>query len=243
MILPKLRQLLFEPSLDYVAVKIPIFPFNKFPTSSTRLGPQMRSVGEVLALGGSFNEAFQKALRSLELGLEIPELSQLKTTPYDVTMSYLRDRLSDQQELSLLTCMEALRQGMSTKDIFELTKITPWFLDQVSEIVEVEQDLKKDADLLFENFSFYKSLGLSDKHLALLTNKSQKDILEYRHINNIFPVFKAVDTCSGEFNAETPYFYSTYAEENEAISLGKQGRAIAIMGSGPNRIGVLLGHS
>jgi len=227
----------FEPTLDYVAIKIPIFPFNKFPTSSRKLGPQMRSVGEVLALGGNFNEAFLKALRSLELGLEIPELSQLKTTPYDVTLSYLRERLGDQQELSLLTCVEALRQGMSRDDIYELTKITPWFLDQVSEIVEIEQDLKKEPEILNENLVFYKSLGFSDKHLAFLTNKSQKDILSYRHDKNIFPVFKAVDTCSGEFNAETPYFYSTYAQENEAISLGKNGRAIAIMGSGPNRIG------
>ncbi|MFT6071425.1 MAG: carbamoyl-phosphate synthase large subunit [Bacteriovoracaceae bacterium] len=227
----------FEPSLDYVAVKIPIFPFNKFPTSSRKLGPQMRSVGEVLALGGCFNEAFLKALRSLELGLEIPELAQLKTTPFDVTMSYLRERLLDQQELCLLTVMEAMRQGMSQTDIHEHSKITPWFLDQVGELIEVEQDLKKSPELLYENFSFYKSLGFSDKHLAFLTNKAQKDILTYRHENNIFPVFKAVDTCSGEFNAETPYFYSTYAEENEAVSLGANGRAVAIMGSGPNRIG------
>lgn len=227
----------FEPSLDYVAVKIPIFPFNKFPTSSTKLGPQMRSVGEVLALGGSFNEAFLKALRSLELGLEIPELSQLKTTPYEVSMSYLRERLADQQELSLLTCMEGFRQDLSTAELFELTKITPWFLDQVSEVIEIEQELKKSPELLYKNFRFYKSVGLSDKHLALLTNNAQKDLLAYRHENDIFPVFKAVDTCSGEFNALTPYFYSTYAEENEASSLGKIGRAIAILGSGPNRIG------
>lgn len=227
----------FEPTLDYVALKIPIFPFNKFPTSSRKLGPQMRAVGEVLALGGNFNEAWLKALRSLELGLEIPELAQLKTTPYDVTMSYLRERLIDQQELSLLTCMEALRQGMKKEDIFDLTKISPWFLDQVEEIVQVEQDLKQNPSALYEDFTYYKSLGMSDKHLAYLTNQSQKDILKYRHDKNIFPVFKAVDTCSGEFNAETPYFYSTYSSENEAHSLGEQGRAIAIMGSGPNRIG------
>jgi carbamoyl-phosphate synthase large subunit len=122
----------FEPTLDYVAIKVPIFPFSKFPTSSRRLGPQMRSVGEVLALAGSFNEAFLKALRSLEIGLEIPSITQLKQTPIDLTREYLEDRLSVPQELCLLSVLDALRNGFSVEEIYNLTHITPWFIDQMN---------------------------------------------------------------------------------------------------------------
>ena len=223
----------FEPTLDYVALKIPVFPFNKFPTSSNILGPQMRAVGEVLALGSSFNEAYLKALRSLENGLEIPMMSQLKNAPIVIDEEYLRKRLSTPRELCLLTVMEALRIGLSTKEIFSLTQITPWFIEQMKEIISMENICREK---LFEESNFYeaKALGFSDKYLAYLSNKGQSDILTYRFENKIFPIYKAVDTCSGEFQAETPYFYSTYQNENEATSLGN---AYAILGSGPNRIG------
>ena len=229
----------FEPTLDYVALKIPIFPFNKFPSSSKTLGPQMRSVGEVLALGGSFNEAFLKALRALEMGLEIPSLSQLKSTPVDMDIDYIRERLKTPNELSLLTVLEALRAGMSVDEIHDHSKITKWFIEQIELIVSAELNMKKEKNI-FKNadtFLEIKKTGFSDKHIAFLTNKSQKDILAFRFQHNIFPVYKAVDTCSGEFTAETPYFYSTYAEENEAISLSQKGKSVAILGSGPNRIG------
>ena len=236
----------FEPTLDYVALKIPIFPFNKFPSSSQTLGPQMRSVGEVLALGGNFTEAFLKALRALEMGLEVPTLSQLKSTPVELDRDYILRRLKTSSELCLLTVLEALRIGTSKEEIFKHSKITPWFIDQMSVIVEAEKKLKhethhshthKELNMDKEEFLQYKTLGFSDKHLALMTNRSQKEILEYRFKQDIFPVYKAVDTCSGEFLAETPYFYSTYAEENEAQSLSKLGKSVAILGSGPNRIG------
>jgi carbamoyl-phosphate synthase large subunit len=229
----------FEPTLDYVALKIPIFPFSKFPSSSRTLGPQMRSVGEVLALGGSFTEAFLKALRALEMGFEIPSLSQLKTTPVDMDLDYITKRLKTASQLSLLTVLEALRAGMSVEEIYSHSKITKWFIEQMSLIVQAEIKLKAQKDLLSspQNILEYKKLGLSDKHIALLSNKSQKEILEYRFLHKLFPVYKAVDTCSGEFLAETPYFYSTYAEENEAHSLSKKGKSVAILGSGPNRIG------
>lgn len=236
----------FEPTLDYVALKIPIFPFNKFPSSSQTLGPQMRSVGEVLALGGSFNEAFLKALRALEMGLEVPSLSQLKNAPVELNREYLIKRLSTANELSLLTVLEALRFGMTKQEIFDITKITHWFIDQMILLVEAEKKLKhdvsishahKDMNMEREEFVDYKKLGFSDKHLAFMMDRSQKEILEYRFKHNIFPVYKAVDTCSGEFPAETPYFYSTYAEENEAESLSLKGKSVAILGSGPNRIG------
>lgn len=229
----------FEPTLDYVALKIPIFPFSKFPSSSKTLGPQMRSVGEVLALGGSFNEAFLKALRALEMGLEIPSLTQLKTTPLDMDLDYIKKRLSTANELSLLTVLEALRAGMSVDEIYGLSKITKWFIEQMELVVVAEKNLKAEKNIFKTPATVrtYKILGFSDKHIALLTNKSQKDILEYRFQQNIFPVYKAVDTCSGEFIAQTPYFYSTYAEENEAQSLSAKGKSVAILGSGPNRIG------
>jgi carbamoyl-phosphate synthase large subunit len=229
----------FEPTLDYVALKIPIFPFNKFPSSTRTLGPQMRSVGEVLALGGSFNEAFLKALRALEMGLEIPSLSQLKSTPIDMDREYLIDRLKTANELSLLTVLEAKRAGISTEEIYNISKITPWFIEQMDLICDVENQIAKSNNIFEENKLFLaaKKSGLSDKYIAFLSNKTQKEILEYRFKNNFFPVFKAVDTCSGEFNALTPYFYSTYAEYNEASSLSQNGKAIAILGSGPNRIG------
>lgn len=230
----------FEPTLDYVAIKIPIFPFNKFPTSSQILGPQMRSVGEVLALGGSFNEAFLKALRSLESGLEIPSLNQLKTVPVNLDEEYLLNRLKNPYQLSLLTVLEALRVGINIDKIYNITKITPWFISQMSLIRDLETSIKNSPDEFFNNAQKLKECkfnGFSDKYLALLMGKPQKDLFHKRKEFNLFPVYKAVDTCSGEFKALTPYFYSTYCEFNEAHSLTKQGRSMAILGSGPNRIG------
>lgn len=229
----------FEPTLDYVAVKIPVFPFNKFPSSSQELGPSMRSVGEVLALGGSFIESFMKALRACELGLEIPKLSQLKTTPFSLDKKYIEERLTQKRELSLLTCLEALRFGMGVNEINSKTKITKWFIEQVKLFHHYEVSLEKDHNLINdpEMLWYYKSLGFSDKYLAHLTDKRQENILSMRFENKIFPVYKAVDTCSGEFQALTPYFYSTYSQENEAEALSKSNKAVAIFGSGPNRIG------
>lgn len=235
----KISPVAFEPTLDYVALKIPLFPFDKFPTSSQQLGPQMRSVGEVLALGSSFNEAFMKALRSLETGLEIPSLSQLKTTPADMSKDYLVQRLKSSRELCLLTVLEALRAGVTVEEVHNLSHISTWFIEQMNLIVNAENEIKNDDAILdsMDRFIEYKKLGFSDKYLAFLTNKGQADILAYRTENNVFPIYRAVDTCSGEFNALTPYFYSTYGKMNEAQSLSKNSRSIAIMGSGPNRIG------
>jgi len=235
----KVSPVAFEPTLDYVALKIPIFPFHKFPTSSTTLGPQMRSVGEVLALGGNFNEVFLKALRSLEMGLEIPSLTQLNSTPVDMSEDYIRKRLKTPQQLSLLTVLEAIRMGISKEEIHDLCKISPWFIAQMEQIVECERQFQEKVDPLQskEEFIQFKKQGLSDKYLALLKDWPQKKIFDYRMVEKISPIFKAVDTCAGEFNAETPYFYSTYADQNEAVPLSSKGRSIIVMGSGPNRIG------
>ena len=229
----------FEPTLDYVAVKIPIFPFDKFPTSSQILGPSMRSVGEVLALGGSFNEAFFKALRALEMGLEIPELAQLKTAPVDVNVDYLKERLLAPRQLGLLTALEALRRGISVEEICETSKITPWFVEQMEKVRLTEKEIVAEPERLFqrESFAKFKGMGLSDKYLAYLSNKGQSEIFQFRADHQLFPAYKAVDTCAGEFEARTPYFYSTYtAKQNEAHALSKE-NSVVILGSGPNRIG------
>ena len=236
----KVSPVAFEPTLDYVAVKIPIFPFNKFPMSSKVLGPQMKSVGEVLALGGNFNEAFMKALRSLEIGLELPHLSRLSfVKEKKMTVSFIKERLSTTYQLSLLTAMEGYRLGMTTKNISLISKIDSWFLRQVEQIVVNEKEISTKINvnnISKEDMIFYKGIGFSDKHLALLLGSRQEDIFMYRMENNIRSVFKAVDTCSGEFSAKTPYFYSTYASStNEAKPIGRKG--IVVMGSGPNRIG------
>lgn len=230
----------FEPTLDYVAIKIPIFPFNKFPTSSKTLGPQMRSVGEVLSLAGSFNEAFLKALRSLETGLEIPSLTQLRTTPVEITTEYIKQRMATPSQLSLLSVLEALRLGLSVDEIYQTTNITPWFIDQMREIALAESNLKNDPHCIEnpEILREYKKIGFCDKYIALLATKTQSDILQLRMDHKVFPIYKAVDTCSGEFSALTPYFYSTFSQVNEAISLNQKGeKSVAILGSGPNRIG------
>lgn len=227
----------FEPTQDYVALKIPVFPFEKFPSSSRALGPQMRSVGEVLAIGGSFNEAFLKAMRSLELGLEIPHLNRLKTSPLVTNIEYLRARLQKPQELSLLSAYEAQRRGLTSDEIFNLSRITPWFLEQNNILVEAEQTLEKSQGVP-ENETLLeaKLLGFSDKYLALLSRTTQEEILQARLKNKITPTFKAVDTCSGEFHALTPYYYSTFGRACEAKPF-EHDKRVVIMGSGPNRIG------
>lgn len=234
----KVSPVVFEPTLDYVAVKIPIFPFSKFPSSTQVLGPQMRSVGEALGLGGSFNEAFLKALRSLEIGLEIPTLKQLKHTPIDMDKNYIRNQLKRSHQLCLVTVMDALRMGISPEEVFELSAITPWFTKQMMHILAMESEVQNSDKILdAETLKELKKSGFSDKHIAFLKNTSQEGIFKMRQEHNITPTYKAVDTCSGEFNALTPYFYSTYANENEAQSLSLKDKSVAILGSGPNRIG------
>lgn len=234
----KVSPVVFEPTLDYVAVKIPIFPFSKFPSSTQVLGPQMRSVGEALALGGSFNEAFLKALRSLEIGLEIPTLKQLKQTPIDMDEEYLREQLKSSRQLCLVTVLDAIRAGISAEEIYKLSKITPWFTKQMIKICEMEEHLAQEDVTLEPNLLKELKLGgFSDKHIAYLKNTSQESVFRLRQEHDIRPTYKAVDTCSGEFAAVTPYFYSTYASQNEAKSLSLHDKSVAILGSGPNRIG------
>ncbi len=233
----KASSVAFEPTLDYIAIKIPIFPFSKFPTSSQRLGPKMRSVGEVLSLGSNFNEAFLKALRSLEMGFEIPQISQLPGTPIEINKEYIKERLKGSKQLSLLTVLEGLRLGLMTEEINNLTAIDPWFIEKMQELKRAEDNISNIDIFDPKIFIDYKILGFSDKYLSMLTKKTPYEILEFRFKYKLFPNYRAVDTCSGEFNAITPYFYSTYFGQNEATPLKENGKSIVIFGSGPNRIG------
>ena len=225
----------FEPTQDYVAIKVPLFPFQKFPRSKRLLDTQMKSVGEVLAIGSNFNEALFKAFRGLETGLEIPRLSYLNDPTFISSQTGIKQRLSEFRELSLLTVLEALRNNFSKDDIANLSKIDSWFIDRVAEFHWLEKALiNNKIELNGTNLRTLKLNGFTDKYIALISNKAEKEVFELRDKFQIKPSFRAVDTCSGEFHAETPYFYSTYETYNESEPLGN---SIVITGSGPNRIG------
>ncbi|WP_417734343.1 carbamoyl-phosphate synthase large subunit [Rosistilla oblonga] len=231
----------FEPSIDYVVTKIPRFAFEKFPEADPTLMTQMKSVGETMAIGRTFKESFQKALRGLEVGAfgfgggskdmwggesqpDRDEVIAKLSTPNAERIFYLR---------------YALKMGMTIEEIFELTKIDRWFLDQLQQIVEHENFLLQAGSL--ESLSpadlkYTKQLGFSDRQLAIFFDSSELKVREYRKEQGVRAVFKSVDTCAAEFEAFTPYYYSTYEDENEAPPKGDKKR-IMILGGGPNRIG------
>jgi len=223
----------FEPTLDYCVVKIPRWTFEKFPETPDELTTSMRSVGETMAIGRTFKEAFQKGMRSLEIGR-----FGLGADGKDIFPS--PDKNEIEQKLSIPNSQRifyiryALQQGFSMDDIFEITHIDRWFLFQIKQIVDMEKQIQEnpcDTDII-ENA---KQLGFSDHQIAHLMNVSPEKIVQIRHENSIFPVYKLVDTCAAEFQAATPYYYSTYEEENEArITTIKK---VVILGGGPNRIG------
>ncbi|PYQ34640.1 MAG: carbamoyl phosphate synthase large subunit [Acidobacteria bacterium] len=226
----------FEPTIDYVVVKIPRFAFEKFRKTPPVLGLSMQSVGEAMAIGRTFNEALQKGLRSLEInaaGLEP------RGTPRQAIPELLRTPGPER----IFAIGDAFRAGMSVEDVQALSAIDPWFLREIEEIVEMEREIRgaagfsppagglKAAAPLFR----WKQNGFSDKQIAALTNRTERDVREERQRAGIRPVYKRVDTCAAEFEASTPYLYSTYERENEAEPTGR--RKVMILGSGPNRIG------
>ena len=223
----------FEPSIDYVVTKIPRFTFEKFPQTDSTLTTQMKSVGEAMAIGRTFKESLNKALRSLEIGLS--GLDPVELSDKDTLLADLK-RPHDNR---LLLIAEALRRKMlSLEEIHQLTRIDPWFLFHIEEIVHFEDELKKagsldkiDPLMLREA----KSMGFSDKTLATLFHMKEQDVSQYRQNHHIHPVYKMVDTCAAEFEAFTPYLYSTYDEEDESHPTRK--KKIIILGGGPNRIG------
>ncbi len=224
----------FEPTLDYVVVKIPKWQFEKFPGADESLGPQMKSVGEVMAIGRTFKEALQKGIRALDTGkkpgsekIEPKILTQRLVTPHPERLSYVR---------------YALRQGHTVKQLAKMTSIDPWFLDQLKEITDMQLELEKHpfesvpAEVLHEA----KRMGFSDNRLAniwrLDNGKGSAEKLRHlRKKNKVQPVYKRVDPCAAEFESFTPYLYSTYEEEDEATPTKK--KKVIILGSGPNRIG------
>lgn len=218
----------FEPTIDYVVVKIPRFNIDKFPESGKSRGPKMRSIGEVMSMGRTFPEALQKAIRSLELGKE--GLSGYESIP----LSELKAILSAQGALQIFAVGEAFRRNMTLEEVHTLTHIDPWFLDQIARIIQKE--IRIPALPSFQDdLKDYKRWGFSDARLAKLLGTTEAQITQLRYELNIMPVYKRVDSCAGEFPTETAYFYSTYEQVCEAApSLQKK---ILIIGSGPNRIG------
>lgn len=227
----------FEPTIDYVVTKIPRFTFEKFPQAENRLTTQMKSVGEVMAIGRTFQESLQKALRGLEVDIDglstvlDPEMDE------DEVESFLNQELSLAGADRLLYVGDAYRRGYTNEKMFNLTKIDPWFLVQIEDLIKEEQALEGRALTSISKDELYqlKRKGFSDSRLAGLLNVEQTAMREYRHSLDIRPVYKRVDTCAAEFSTSTAYMYSTYEEECEANVDGRD--KIVVLGGGPNRIG------
>lgn len=220
----------FEPALDYVVCKIPRWPFDKFPKADRTLGTQMKATGEVMAIGRTAEEAFQKAVRSLE----IDEKDLYSSEAHKASDEKLESKLVKAQDDRLFYLAEAFRRGYSLEDIHELTKINFYFLDIVKHMVDLEktlQDNKDDEKIL----KIAKKYGFSDATIANLWDENADDIRKLRKENDIIPVYKMVDTCAAEFESSTPYFYSTYDGENESQKTNK--KSVLVIGSGPIRIG------
>jgi len=220
----------FEPTIDYVVTKVPRFAFEKFPQANDRLTTQMKSVGEVMAIGRSFQESFQKALRGLEVGV-------------DGLNQRTRDRETLEKELGepgperIWYVGDAFENGFTLEEVHRLTKIDPWFLDQIQQIVELEMKLddQKLEDIDAETLRDLKRKGFSDRRLAYLFNTNEKAVREKRQTLGIRPVYKRVDTCAAEFASKTAYMYSTYEDECESQPSSR--KKIMVLGGGPNRIG------
>jgi carbamoyl-phosphate synthase large subunit len=225
----------FEPTIDYVVTKIPRFAFEKFPGSSSTLTTQMKSVGEAMAIGRTFAESFQKALRSLETGRFGFGCDKHESLP---TLSQISSQLRTPTPERIFSVYHGFRLGMSVEQIYELTAIDPWFLDKMQEIVEIEKYIRRKPlkQLTSIEMRFIKQHGFSDRQIAFATKTTEDEVRDFRKSLGILPIYKLVDTCAAEFEAFTPYYYSTYeAGENESIPTDR--RKVMILGGGPNRIG------
>jgi carbamoyl-phosphate synthase large subunit len=219
----------FEPTIDYVVAKIPKWDFEKFREAEDVLGTQMKSVGEVMAIGRTFKEALFKGLRSLEA------VKPLRLE--DISDDELQRKLArpNSQRFSYITY--ALQHDWPISEIYRLSRIDPWFLDQLQQVMDIQRDVEgmKLEDISADELHAFKEVALSDRRLAYLTDRSEDEVREYRKSLGIVPVYKRVDTCGAEFESHTPYLYSTYEMEDEAAPTDR--RKIMILGSGPNRIG------
>jgi carbamoyl-phosphate synthase large subunit len=225
----------FEPSIDYVVTKVPRFTFEKFPQADSRLTTQMKSVGEVMAIGRSFQESMQKALRGLEIG--VSGLDPTFEWDSEESVQAMRHELANPGPRRLWCVADAFRSGMSIDEVFQVSKIDPWFLAQIEDLVWDEARLTEMAlsDLDRDSLWRLKRKGFSDKRLAVLLDVSEKELRERRLKLDVRPVYKRVDTCAGEFATPTAYLYSTYEEECEANPSSRD--KIMVLGGGPNRIG------
>ncbi|MCG8043277.1 MAG: carbamoyl-phosphate synthase large subunit, partial [Candidatus Thiodiazotropha endolucinida] len=225
----------FEPSIDYVVTKVPRFAFEKFPQADDRLTTQMKSVGEVMAIGRTFQESMQKALRGLEIGKY--GLNEI----LDLNEEHVKDTLVREIRLPgparLWYVAECFRYGMSLEEIFDICAIDPWFLIQIEELVNIEREISGQGleGLDEQRLRFLKRKGFADRRIAELVDASETEIRQRRHQAGIRPVFKRVDTCAAEFATSTAYMYSTYEEECEALP--SERKKIMVLGGGPNRIG------
>ncbi|BAS59465.1 MULTISPECIES: carbamoyl-phosphate synthase large subunit [Leptolyngbya] len=224
----------FEPTIDYVVTKIPRFAFEKFPGSQPYLTTQMKSVGEAMAMGRTFQESFQKALRSLETGRAGWGCDKPEKLP---SLEQIRAGLRTPNPDRIFTVRHAMLMGMQNDEIYELTNIDPWFLDKLSDLLETEKTLKRLTlkELTQEKMLAIKQQGFSDRQIAYATKSTEDEVRAYRKSLNVTPVYKTVDTCAAEFEAFTPYYYSTYDAENEVAPSTR--RKVMILGGGPNRIG------
>ncbi|MFF1879206.1 carbamoyl-phosphate synthase large subunit [Leifsonia sp. NPDC058230] len=220
----------FEPTLDYVVVKVPRFAFEKFPAADPTLTTTMKSVGEAMAIGRSFTSALQKALRSLE-----KRGSSFHWGPETRTVEELLESIRTPTDGRIVDVQQALRLGATNEQVFESTKIDPWFIDQIVLINEVAEQLRNAETLDTDTLRYAKDHGFSDAQIGQLRGFGENDVREIRHILDVRPVYKTVDTCAGEFPALTPYHYSSYDLETEVVPSDR--RKVVILGSGPNRIG------
>ena len=224
----------FEPTIDYVVTKVPRFAFEKFPGAEPHLTTQMKSVGEAMAIGRTFQESFQKALRSLETGRAGWGCDKPEKVP---SLEQIRVGLRTPNPERIFTIRHAMLMGMTVEDIYELTGIDPWFLDKMEGLLETERFLKRTQlpQLTKEKLWSIKQQGVSDRQIGFATKKHEDEVRAYRKSLGVVPAYKTVDTCAAEFEALTPYYYSTYEEESEILPSTR--RKVMILGGGPNRIG------
>ena len=220
----------FEPTIDYVVTKVPRFAFEKFPQANDRLTTQMKSVGEVMAIGSTFQESIQKALRGLETGKD-------GFTPISNDREEIVHEISEAGPERIFYVADAFRIGMTLDEVHQMTDIDMWFLVQIKELIDVEKRVAqvKLEDITKEEMLFLKKKGFSDKRLASVLGVKEVDVRRRRHALGVHPVYKRVDTCAAEFETRTAYMYSTYQDECEAMPTDR--RKIMVLGGGPNRIG------
>ncbi len=220
----------FEPAIDYVVTKFARFPFDKFPNADRHLGTQMKATGEVMSIGRTFEESLLKAVRSLEMKVDHLEKQEFK----EMSQEELLEEIRKCDDLRIFAITEWLRRGYDIQTVNDVTKMDMFFLSHLKRIVDLEKELAEDPGNL-SVLEQAKEYGFSDSYIGRTWNMSTKEVYDLRKENGIIPVYKMVDTCAGEFTSATPYFYSTYEQENESIRSDK--KKIVVLGSGPIRIG------